>query len=54
MPPVPTPEWLPDGSVTSPTGFTASAVAAGLKDGGQLDVGLLLSDGSCTAAGVFT
>lgn len=47
-------ERLPDGSVTSPTGFTAAAVAAGLKDGGQLDVGLLASAASCTAAGVFT
>lgn len=54
MPPVPAPEPLPDGSATSPHGFTASAVAAGLKDDGQLDVGLLASASSCTAAGVFT
>ncbi|HLB36924.1 MAG TPA: bifunctional glutamate N-acetyltransferase/amino-acid acetyltransferase ArgJ [Gemmatimonadales bacterium] len=47
-------ERLPDGSVTSPTGYNASAVAAGLKDGGQPDVGLLVSDASCAAAGVFT
>src|SRR3990172_10424403 len=51
---VPGHERLPDGSVTSPTGFNASAVAAGLKDGGQPDVGLLVSATSCRAAGVFT
>jgi glutamate N-acetyltransferase/amino-acid N-acetyltransferase len=52
--PVPALERLPDGSVTTPKGFSGAAVAAGLKDGGQLDVGLLLSATSCSAAGVFT
>jgi glutamate N-acetyltransferase/amino-acid N-acetyltransferase len=47
-------ERLPDGSATSPIGFRAAAVAAGLKQAGQLDVGLLVSDAPCTAAGVFT
>jgi glutamate N-acetyltransferase/amino-acid N-acetyltransferase len=47
-------ERLPDGSVTTPTGFSGAAVAAGLKDAGQPDVGLLLSSNSCSAAGVFT
>ncbi len=45
---------LPTGSVTSPAGFSAAAVAAGLKAAGEPDVGLLLSATACTAAGVFT
>ena len=45
---------LPDGSATSPQGFHAAGVAAGLKDGGQLDVGVLVSALPCAAAGVFT
>jgi glutamate N-acetyltransferase/amino-acid N-acetyltransferase len=45
---------LPDGSVTSPRGFTAGAVHAGLKADGALDVALLVSATSCAAAGVFT
>ncbi len=47
-------ERLPDGSVTTPRGFSGAAVAAGLKDAGQLDVGLLVSASPCSAAGVFT
>src|SRR5256886_8106921 len=45
---------IPDGSVTSPGGFTAAAAHAGLKSGGALDVALLLSTTSCATAGVFT
>jgi len=48
---------LPEGTVTSPIGFSASATYAGLKKpGGEgvLDVGLLCSDVPCVAAGVFT
>ena len=45
---------IPDGSVTSPGGFTAAAAHAGLKAGGALDVALLLSTTSCATAGVFT
>ncbi|MDP3984271.1 MAG: bifunctional ornithine acetyltransferase/N-acetylglutamate synthase, partial [Acidimicrobiia bacterium] len=45
---------LADGSVTSPTGFTAAAAHAGLKPDGALDVALLLSASSCATAGVFT
>jgi len=45
---------LPDGSVTSPRGFTAAAAHAGLKADGALDVALLVSATSCAAAGVFT
>src|SRR5437016_10639197 len=45
---------IPNGSVTSPGGFTAAAAHAGLKSGGALDVALLLSTTSCATAGVFT
>src|SRR6059036_4295446 len=45
---------LPDGSVTSPAGFTAAAAHAGLKPDGALDVALLVSATSCATAGVFT
>src|SRR3989441_2929275 len=45
---------LPDGSVTSPRGFSAAAVHAGLKADGAPDVALLVSAASCATAGVFT
>jgi glutamate N-acetyltransferase/amino-acid N-acetyltransferase len=42
-------------SVTSPKGFRAAGVAAGLKQPGNLDVALVVNDGpDATAAGVFT
>jgi glutamate N-acetyltransferase/amino-acid N-acetyltransferase len=42
-------------SVTAPLGFRAAGVAAGLKNGGQRDLALIVNDGpSRTAAGVFT
>src|SRR2546427_331999 len=44
---------VPDGSVTSPGGFTAAATHAGLKSDGALDVALLVSTTSCATAGVF-
>ncbi len=47
-------EWLTDGTVTSPLGFQAGAVAAGLKKSGGLDLCLIASDTPCAAAGVFT
>ena len=43
-------EWLADGSVTTPAGFTAAAAAAGLKSGGALDVGLVVSASPCATA----
>jgi glutamate N-acetyltransferase / amino-acid N-acetyltransferase len=43
-----------DGSVTTPRGFSAGGVAAGIKPSGRLDVGLLVSDRPCAAAGLFT
>lgn len=47
---------LTEASVTSPRGFRAGAVYAGLKTPGpgKLDLGLLLADRVCSAAGVFT
>src|SRR5512134_336498 len=47
-------EWIADGSVTTPAAFTAGAAAAGLKAGGALDVGLLVSASPCATTGVFT
>jgi glutamate N-acetyltransferase/amino-acid N-acetyltransferase len=42
-------------TVTSPRGFRAAGVAAGLKASGGLDVALVVNDGpDATAAGVFT
>ncbi|GHJ48494.1 arginine biosynthesis bifunctional protein ArgJ [Catellatospora sp. TT07R-123] len=42
-------------TVTSPKGFRAAGVAAGLKGSGKLDVALIVNDGpDATAAAVFT
>jgi glutamate N-acetyltransferase/amino-acid N-acetyltransferase len=42
-------------TVTGPKGFRAAGVAAGIKDSGALDLGLVVNDGpDRTAAGVFT
>lgn len=49
--------WLSDGDVTSPLGFQAGGSYAGIKTYGpepRFDVGLLVSDRPCTAAGLFT
>ena len=46
--------YLPHGTITSPLGFTAGAVAAHIKKSGKLDVALIASEHNCTAAGVFT
>ena len=48
------PRLLADGSVTTPAGFRAGAVKAGIKPSGKLDLGLLASNEPCSAAGVFT
>lgn len=50
-------EWVAEGGLTSPLGFTAGAVYAGIKGHGgadRLDLALLLSDRPCSVAGVFT
>ncbi|MBB5873194.1 glutamate N-acetyltransferase/amino-acid N-acetyltransferase [Allocatelliglobosispora scoriae] len=42
-------------SVTSPKGFRAAGIAAGIKSSGNLDLALVVNDGpDATAAGVFT
>ena len=47
--------FIPGGHVTTPRGFRAGAVAAGIKSvPGALDLALLASDHHCSAAGVFT
>ncbi|MGI2335595.1 MAG: bifunctional glutamate N-acetyltransferase/amino-acid acetyltransferase ArgJ [Dehalogenimonas sp.] len=44
-----------DGSVTSPPGFVAGAVSAGIKSvSGALDLALLVAEAPATAVGVFT
>ena len=45
---------IPDGTVTSPKGFVAGAVEAGIKASGGLDLGILFSPNFCMAAGMFT
>ncbi|MGE5618924.1 MAG: bifunctional glutamate N-acetyltransferase/amino-acid acetyltransferase ArgJ [Sphingomonadaceae bacterium] len=49
-------DWIDGGTVTSPKGFVAGAVYAGLKTPGpdKKDVGVILSEVPCTVAGVFT
>ncbi len=47
-------EVVAEGSVTTPAGFAAGAVASGLKKSGGLDLAVLYSRSDCTAAGVFT
>ncbi|MAU00919.1 MAG: bifunctional ornithine acetyltransferase/N-acetylglutamate synthase [Anaerolineaceae bacterium] len=43
-----------DGTVTSAKGFTAAAVAAGLKKENQLDLALVVSENDCSCAAMFT
>jgi glutamate N-acetyltransferase/amino-acid N-acetyltransferase len=51
-------EFIPNGHLTTPKGFRAGAVCAGIYAGGpkfgQLDLALLVSDRDASAAGVFT
>ena len=49
-------EFIPSGGVTSPEGFSAGAVGAGIKDesASRLDLGILSSEKACTAVAVFT
>ncbi|MBO4345888.1 MAG: bifunctional ornithine acetyltransferase/N-acetylglutamate synthase, partial [Victivallales bacterium] len=42
------------GSVTSPKGFKASGVKAGLKRSGAPDMAMIYSAAPCVAAGAFT
>jgi glutamate N-acetyltransferase/amino-acid N-acetyltransferase len=49
-------DLVPSGGVTSPGGFLAGAVSAGIKyrPGTRLDLGILCSQKPCVAAAVFT
>jgi glutamate N-acetyltransferase/amino-acid N-acetyltransferase len=47
-------EVVVEGSVTTPAGYVAGAVASGLKKSGGLDLAVLYSTTDCAAAGVFT
>jgi glutamate N-acetyltransferase / amino-acid N-acetyltransferase len=48
-------EYITGGTVTSPRGFQAGAVSAGIKkDKTKLDLGILYSEVPCAAAGMFT
>jgi glutamate N-acetyltransferase/amino-acid N-acetyltransferase len=53
---VSTPQFLEmaTGGVTTPAGFRAAGVSAGIKAKGNLDLALLVSDRPATAAAVFT
>ena len=42
------------GSITSPKGFKAAGIAAGIKKSGKLDLALIVSDVPANAAAVFT
>lgn len=42
------------GSVTSPQGFEAAAITAGIKQSGNADMTLIFSQAPCVAAGAFT
>lgn len=48
------PTMLPSGSVTSPQGFRAAGVYAGLRGKPVPDLGILISDRPATAAGRYT
>jgi glutamate N-acetyltransferase/amino-acid N-acetyltransferase len=49
-------DFIPSGGVTSPRGFSAGAVSAGIKhiEAKRLDLGMLLSERQANAAAVFT
>ncbi len=45
---------ISSGTITTPRGFQAGAVKAGIKRSNELDLAVLYSEKPCTAAGVFT
>ena len=50
-------QWIEGGGITSPRGFRAGAVYAGIRTYGEeprFDVGMLVSDLPCAVAGIFT
>lgn len=46
--------FIPEGSVTTPAGFKAAGITAGLKKSGNPDMALIVSDVPAVAAGTFT
>jgi glutamate N-acetyltransferase/amino-acid N-acetyltransferase len=47
-------DLIENGNITTPQGFTAGAVSAGIKSDNAYDLGVVLSQSPCKAAGVFT
>lgn len=45
---------IESGTITTPQGFLAGAVCAGIKGQNKLDLGLIFSEVPCVAAGLFT
>ena len=45
---------MPNQTLTAPLGFRVAAVKAGIKTSGNLDLGLIVADVPCSAAGTFT
>ena len=45
---------IPQGNISSPSGFKSSGVKAGLKQSGALDLALIFSECPAVTAGVFT
>ena len=43
-----------DGGITAPAGFKSAGVYCGIKASGKLDLGLIASDTTASAAAVFT
>ena len=54
--PAPTPMNVPDTipSRALPRGFKYATAACGLRRKNRLDLGMIVADGPCTAAGIFT
>ena len=47
-------QTVPEGSVTTPVGFVAAAVAAGIKQSGRPDLVLVAADRDCAPSGLFS
>ncbi len=47
-------KWIKDGSVTSPIGFRAAGISAGIKKNGRKDMALVVSDCDADGAATFT
>lgn len=45
---------MQNNSITAPEGFKAAAAACGIKQSDKLDVGLVVAEGPCSAAALFT